>query len=185
MTPAVSAQSKGSPLIVPGKSVGEISLGMKESELHKKLGPPLVGEGAAGSSYSGWFAPKEGGGRGAELDTKSSLVTGDDGVRSVREIRLESAFFHTKEGISTQSSLAEIWKAFPELRYRFTDNEDAAVECYVDTAHGIAIEVRRTKAGSDSLTVPGGAWGVCQAIIILEPGDPSPNLHSMRNMPAD
>ncbi len=184
--PSAKAQ-KGSPLIVPGKSIGEIDLGTDEKLVWKKLGEPNTGEAAAGSHWNAWFAPTEKG-RGAELDIHSTGVSDHSDGPAVVWIRAESPYFHTKEGISTKSSLAEVWKAFPSLRYTNTDSRDDAVEFYADPSQGIAVEIRKTRKTSDSTSAPGEAWGVCRAIIVFLPEEFSqdgglPQIHSMRDMP--
>ena len=179
----LEAQEKGSPLIVPGQSIGEIRLEMGLTEVTKKLGEAATGEGAAGRAWDAWFARKEGGGRGYELTIYSHAAERD---KEVRAIRAESPFFHTKENVGTKSSLADVWKAFPELRYANNDPHDKAVEVYMDDANGLAIEVRRTQTSADAESPP-GAWGVCQAIIVFPPNTfpdgGSPQIRSMRDMP--
>ena len=179
--PATAQERGGSPLIVPGKSVGEVRLGIEMEEVEKKLGASQVGDGAMGKGWSGWFAPKAGGGRGYELDIRSH-VTATSHDQVAMEIRVESPFFHTKEGIRTGSSLAEIWKAFPGLRYsEHAQPKDRTLEVYADDAQGIAVEIRRTPGDSAV------AWGVCQAIIVFDlsaDGGIRP-LDSMRDMPSE
>ena len=180
-------QQAGAALIIPGQSIGEIRLGAELSEVEKKLGRPAVGEGAMGRAWEAWFAPKAGGGRGDELDVRAHATeTSHD--KAVEAIRIESPFFHTRESISTQSSLAEVWQAFPELRYSAGREKDKAVEIYEDDTRGIAIEVRRTFTSTGSVPPPGTAWGVCQAIIVFRDGTGEktlPAIPSLRDMPAD
>ena len=186
-SPAFAQQKEGDPLIVPGGSVGEVKLGTEMSEVEKKLGEANVGEGAAGRGWSGWFAPKEGGGRGYELDIYSHGTATSHGQVAVA-IRVESPFFHTKEGISTKSSLAEFWKTFPDMHYvENAQSDDKAVEVYADGPRGIAVEVRRTAVSPEGTTPPAGSWGVCQAIIVFQPTADGgvPLLRSMRDMPSE
>lgn len=181
---ALAQEKHGGPLIVPGQSIGEIRLGMELREVGKKLGSPAVGDAAAGTAWEGWFAPKDGGGRGYEMDVRAHATeTGPD--KSVEAIRVESPFFHTREGVSTQSSLVEIWQSFPGLRYSGGSKRDKAVEIYEDDAHGFAIEVRRTFTSTGSVPPPGAAWGVCQAVMVFRnvTEDKSlPSIQSMRDL---
>ena len=179
---------EGNPLIVPGKSVGEIELGTKRLKVQAKLGKPVTGEGATGRAWDAWFAPREGGGRGYELDVRShASATSNDKV--VEAVRVESPFFRTKDGINTGSSLANIWKVFPGAHYSFSDQHDQAVEIYEDDAHGIAFEVRRTFTSAGSVPPPGASWGACQAIIVFAEASGNdentgmPPISSMRSMP--
>lgn len=185
LAPLARAQ-KGNSLIIPGKSLGEIELGMDEKVVWKKLGESNTGEAAAGSHWNAWFAPTEKG-RGAELDIHTSGVSDHSDGPAVTWVRAESTFFHTKEGVSTGSSLAEIWKAFPNLRFSNTDSRDAAVEFYADGSQGIAVEVRRTRTTADSSGAPDEAWGICRAIVVFSPREYQagslPNIHSMRDLP--
>ena len=179
---------EGNPLIVPGKSVGEIKLGMELPEVNEKLGKPTTGEGALGKAWEAWFAHKEGGGRGYELNVYAHpSATSHD--KAVEAVRVESPFFRTKGGISTGSSLADIWKAFPGARYKNFDLQDKAVEIYEDDMYGIAFEGRRTFTSTGSVPPPGASWGACQAIIVFKAisgnGEDGgmPRIRSMRDMP--
>lgn len=182
--PLARAQ-KGGPLIVPGKSIGQVSLGTEETEIVKQLGEPTTFEGAAGRHWTAWFAPK-GKERGDELDIYCHVVNDTRGPVALW-IRVESPYFHTAAGVNTRSGLAEIWREFPNLRYGYTDSHDDAVEFYADKSQGILVEVRRTKVGANSFGAPGEAWGVCRALIVYSPEqrpDGSlPDVRSMRDMP--
>ena len=183
--PLAIAQEKGNPLIIPGQSVGEIRLGMENQEIERQLGKPAAGDTALGRTWMAWFGKKEGGGRGVELDIRSRRSVEHENDPAAIAIRVEAPFFRTKEGVGTGSSLADVWKIFPNLRYDDNDPYDKAVEIYVDDGHGIAIEVRRTQTNPGvMISPPSGAWGICQAILIFPvhsffPGASS--LHSMRN----
>ncbi len=180
-------QKEGNPLIVPGKSVGEIALGMENPEIYQRLGKSAVGDAAMGRYWDGWFGKKEGGGRGAELNIRSGHSAEHDKDAAAEAIRVESPFFHTKEGIGTQSSVAEVWKAFPNLIYTGGDPNNEAVEVYEDDARGMAIEVRRTFTSTGSVPPPGTSWGACQAIIVFPAGETGgksmPTIRSLRSMP--
>ena len=153
-------------LIVPGKSIGQVKLEAELPTVEKLLGKPTTSEGAGGRVWDTWNRSEEGAKQSYRVTVYGEHTASNDSTQSVQSIRVNSPFFHTYEGINSQSSLEAIWKAFPMLRYYSTyQHEGKTIEVYADDAHGISFEIQRTAADTGS-----SAWGTCQAVCVYKGG---------------
>ncbi len=149
-----ATQSRG---IEPGNRIGKIWLGMTRKAVHAKLGQPdgiyLFASGVTGDYWSSSRA-------GDSLHISYS-------AGKVFQIEATSNSFSTPEGLTTQSSLAEVRKAYGNLRQTsyFRDNTNGTVVNYYEvTRRGITF----TFVNLDSTTTPDNFK--LYAIIVHAPG---------------
>jgi hypothetical protein len=141
-------------LIVPGKSVGHISLNQNTDSVLTTLGKPNHTDGAMGSSLLTWM------GKGADSAARVSVFTQrdmggpDESISRVKQIRVTSPQFKTAESISTRATLADLSAHYS---IKVVDHYKQ-LKVYDDLQHGIAFDV-------DSVT------NRCVAISIHTPFD--------------
>ncbi len=168
--PAHAQQKDQIALILPGKSIGEITLRMELPEVYKKLGQPTGGEGAAGTAWDWWVAPKQDHSPAYKTTIRAHVYEGFN-EKLVEAIRVESPFFRTDKGVNTQSTPEQIWEAFPDLRYSFAAKADnGATEVYADDTRGIAFELQRIDTKKEARSGTKVTWAHCLSISIFEPG---------------
>lgn len=139
---AAASVAHASPLIVPGKQLGDIFLGQSDQSVFARLKKPDGGDAAMGKAWSFWNAKDS-----RQPDGKPNVLgiftahNPDDRVAYVQQIRATSPYFHTASGISTKSTLAQVKKAFPHAKRLATSKAVGAskpVEVYDDVKAGIA-----------------------------------------------
>ena len=126
-------------LLVPGKSAGKTALGQTSEEVTKRLGPANAGDAAMQHAVAVWYA-------GGKAKTGNSVAiftvrdAGNDPEARIKQIRVNSPRFQTKEGIGAGSSLAEIkvhYSLTPTNRYTELDK----AYTLFDSNKGIGFEV--------------------------------------------
>lgn len=124
--------------IMPGSRIGKIEIGMSRQAVHNTLGNPTGTYNLRARGYRGeyWFSS----------DNSNTLRVVFDPAGRVSQVSVTSARFTTPEGLTTQSSLAEVkshYKNLRVLRLAARGNID-----YYDAAQqGIAFEfTERTDA---------------------------------------
>lgn len=147
-------------LIKPGESIGQVYVGMEDKPLRQMLGEPSASDSAMTSSSATWYSKRE---NGQVEETTVFEKTDENHDHSfVRQVLATSSFFHTRDGISTASSLDAIWKEFPGLTYcESQGTKGASLELYDAREDGFAILVERL----DNVA-SGAPWGKCRAVII-------------------
>ncbi len=136
-------------LIVPGESIGNISINQKASELESILGQPDLSDAAKGKTWLTWFSKISDSITGNELNIYIPYAADDANFKEkvVRQIRITSPDFKTSNGISTESNLAAIKAAFPNSTevgiYDYETQNPVVV--YDDIASGIAFEIEDNK----------------------------------------
>ncbi|AKD02456.1 hypothetical protein PKOR_04140 [Pontibacter korlensis] len=130
-------------LIVPGKSIGHIRLGMSAETVTKRLGKPDSGDAAMGKALSFWIAkqPQE-----PRHYVAVYTVTDFDGRSEkpkVQQVQVTSPRFRTRNGIGTGMLLSEIRKQFNNLQplAHYLNKQKQEVYIYDDQEQGIAFEV--------------------------------------------
>lgn len=103
-------------LIVPGISIGEISLGEDMQEVGRKFGKPNAGDAAMGKAWSIWYSKDSTGNSRNELAIYSAYRDTSMRVKEVKQIRITSDAFKTQDGLSTGENLKD-------ARLKFTDLE--------------------------------------------------------------
>ncbi len=136
LSTSVGAAPANNFLIVPGRSIGQTALGPNGAAGLKRLPTPDAEDNGMQQIGLVWTSP-------ASRDTLyihgiSNAVEEDlkpiNGT-FLNEVRITSRRFHTANGISTNSTLAQIRRCFPDAR-----QVTSAPNLYDDTKHGVAFE---------------------------------------------
>lgn len=150
-------------LIVPGKSIGLTSLGQKNSEATKHLGPAAKGEAAmGGKSLLTWYSKPVVHGTDTVINETEIYFTTrmeEENESRVRHIRITSSFFATAQHIRTGSTQDSIQKYFPGIKKiaSYTSPKTKKqVLIYDDVKGGIAFEIEN---------------GICIGILVHQPDD--------------
>ena len=149
----------GDNLIIPGQSIGQTHLGSNGYLYLSKLPKSDAVDVGMSQSRQVWVAKKE----GKRFDTLF-IHTVSNGARNVQPIdgitidnlRVTSPWFHTHDGISTRSTLAQIRHRFPNVRPVYVNQT-----LYDDAKLGIAFEFAQSAT----------AEAPCIAIMVHPPGD--------------
>lgn len=130
-------------LILPGRSVGHVRIG---AEVPTSLRSSEFGDGdsAMGRSYGEYRSlHPRGQGRAYALGI-FTVRKPENGRSPVGQIRVESPWFMTTNGISTASSLSQIRKRFRHLKVAEVLTQDGTgkqIDVYDDQAAGIAFQI--------------------------------------------
>jgi len=154
----ISAEEKSVPasaLIIPGKSIGKILLKEDAELVYKQLGKPDSGDAAMGKSLSTWYANHNPKGYQTQIFCSRYMGSPDENTSRVKQIRVTSPFFKTKEGIGAGSTLAQIQTKFKVVKTASYLNKKLPYDIF-DNQNGIAFEIAGKK---------------CTAVIIYLPGD--------------
>jgi hypothetical protein len=144
--------------IVPGKRVGDVFIGQTLSTLEQRFGISKSGDLSMGRLWEVWTLDRQGGSIGVFCRRP------DEHTFIVQRIRVTAHRFSTSNGLSVGSSLAEVQKAFPDVR--LVSNYHSAqrhqkVAVYDSAKRGIAFEIT---ADSPAPTAR------CVGVIIHVPG---------------
>lgn len=140
-------------LIVAGKSIGEISLGENMEQVAEKLGRPDAGDAAMGKAWGIWYSGDSSGKQRDEIAVYSSYRDTSMRVKDVKQIRITSKQFKTKDGLATGATFEDTKLKFPGIEKRssyLNENKDM-VTVYDAQKEGIGFEFLKGK--SISLTV--------------------------------
>lgn len=94
-------------LIVPGKSIGQTSLNDNGADVTQRLGRPDAGDAAMGKSLSVWYANHDSTGYQTMIYASRQMGT-DDETSRVKQIRITSPWFVTKDGVRVGSGLEQV-----------------------------------------------------------------------------
>ena len=150
-------------LIKPGISIGQTTLNMKAEAVNQVLGKGDRSDGAMGKAWSVWYS-KPNSQDTVRHETTIYFVTnmgGPDEASRVKQIRVTSSFFRTAANLGVGTNLADIQKAFPNLKVvqTYTSSKlKQSVTILDDTAAGIAFEINPAN--------------MCVAVVIHEPQQP-------------
>jgi hypothetical protein len=144
--------------IIPGESIGNVSLEQNSEEL-EFLGPADLSDAAMGKAWLTWFSTnsKQPSGK-TELNVYTTYKDKELTEKVVRQIRITSPDFKTPENIHVGMFFSDIQKLSPDLDYigNFRNpGKTNLVELYDSTSIGIAYEIENT-----------GSEKMCIAIII-------------------
>lgn len=156
-------------LVVPGKSIGEISLGENMTEVGKKLGRPDAGDAAMGKAWGIWYNKDSTNGQKNELAVYSSYRDTSMMVKEVKQIRITSAQFKTQSGLTTGGPEADAKSKFPamELVSSYLNQNKDTVTVYDSRQDGIGFEFLKGK--SISITVHPVNQSVNRTYLTLHP----------------
>jgi hypothetical protein len=125
--------------IVPGKSVGQTTLGEDAANVFKRLGKPDAGDAAMGKALSIWYAGHDTTGYQTMIYTARQMGTQDEAAR-VKQIRITSPWFITAEGIHNGATLQQINKVYGVKKSATFTLKKEAYAIY-RSAKGIAFEI--------------------------------------------
>jgi len=129
-------------LIVPGEGIGKTRLGMISDSVIRLLGKPDYSDAAMGKALLIWYGKnKDTNNNRTEVDVMVSYRDTSMRDKAVKQIRITSDYFETKNGVKVHDDLHRIMKYFPDISksdYHLTDSTKAI---YDDTVNGIAFEV--------------------------------------------
>ena len=140
-------------LIVPGRSVGDISLGEDMTKVSAKLGRPDDGDAAMGKAWGIWYSKDSTSGRRDELAVYSSYRDTSMSVKEVKQIRITSPKYKTQDGFTTGFSESDTRSKFPSLERisAYLNEQKDTVVIYDAKTDGIGFEFLKGK--SISITV--------------------------------
>ncbi|RBQ02978.1 hypothetical protein [Pedobacter miscanthi] len=140
-------------LVVAGRSVGEISIGEDMEQVGKKLGRPNAGDAAMGKAWGIWYSNDSTAKHPNEIAVYSSYRDTSMRIKDVKQIRITSHQFKTKDGLSTGTTLEETKLKFPgiEKLSAYLNEDKDTVTVYDAKKEGIGFEFLKGK--SISLTV--------------------------------
>ncbi len=102
-------------LIIPGKSIGNISLEQNAESLDSILGKADLSDAAMGKAWLTWFSKVSDTVTGNELNIYTTYKDNEMREKVVRQVRITSDEFKTADGLATGKSLADIRKVYPEI----------------------------------------------------------------------
>jgi len=148
-------------LLLAGKSIGKVFIGMDASKLEKILGKPDMSDAAMGKAWTTWYSKNlDEHNNKNELNVYSAYADTDMQRHTVQEIRTTSSFFVTPDGIHVYSALPDIQKKYVVLKAaQYKSNDGRTIIIYDDKQQGIAFEI-----------VSAANQNICIGIIIHEKG---------------
>jgi len=140
-------------LIVPGRSVGDISLGENIENVGKKLGKPDAGDAAMGKAWGIWYSKDSAQNGRNEIAIYSSYKDTTLTTKNVKQIRITSKQFKTQDGFGTERSVEDTRTKFPGIIQiaTYINEVKDSVMVYDSKTEGIGFEF--VKGKSISLTV--------------------------------
>jgi hypothetical protein len=98
-------------LIIPGESIGQTSINEDAATMVKRLGKPDAGDAAMGKALSIWYAGHDTTAHQTAIFSSRQMGTADEASR-IKQIRVTSPEFVTKNGIHVGSDLKQIGQYF-------------------------------------------------------------------------
>lgn len=141
-------------LIIPGKSIGQTALNDNGADVIKRLGRPDAGDAAMGKSMSIWYADHDSTGYQTMIYTTRQMGTEDD-VSRVKQIRITSPWFATKDNVHVGSTLQDIDGFYKTDRFATFNNKNKELYTIFKDDIGIAFEIDQQ--------------GECKAIVVFDP----------------
>jgi hypothetical protein len=151
-------------LLVPGQAAGNINIDQNSEEIFKLLGKPDSSDAAMQKMVAFWYKEDKGTKYSTSIFTARDTI--DQSTSLVRQIRVTSPAFKTKDRLGVNSTLANIRIAYDveEIKYPLTPKKEMHI--WIDK-EGIAFEI-----GNDER---------CRAVIIYKKGnDPSSTYLPLR-----
>lgn len=159
-------------LIIPGKSIGQITIDEKMEEVAKLLGIPDDGDAAMGKSISIWYSKNPLNKYSTTIYSTSNFGDKDES-RKVQNIRVTSPYFITENFIRCGNDLSFIQQKYPELKKPKSYYQDTTtktnINIFENIKDGIAFEINESnKCVGISVYKPGKR--ITQTYLPLFPG---------------
>lgn len=158
--PLLAFSAAPNPLVVPGRSLGNITLGADAASL-AALGPATFSDAAMQKAWSTWRGSRPATG---EMPTQLNVYTAPTGNNvdhhTVQVVRATSPWFHLANGLRPGARLSAIRQACGRLPLATTYRVAGRPHyLYDDVKRGVAFETDGTASGSR-----------CQAVLVHLPG---------------
>jgi len=141
-------------LLTPGVSAGKTVINSDAAGVYKRLGKPDAGDAAMMKSVAIWYSNHDSTAHSTAIYT--AIDAGNDTAARVKQIRVTSPAFKTREGIQPSSFLSDIKKTYNKLKKTETYKSAGKIYTVYDSFEGIAFEIDPNEK--------------CAAIVIHEPG---------------
>lgn len=143
-------------LIVPGKSIGQISLGDSLQRVNKLLGNADAGDAAMGKAWAIWYAKDPTTTQTSEFCVFSSYRDSTMKDKDVKEIRATSILYKTQDGFGVDRTLADTKAKFRGLMEmsKYLNEKQDTVTLYDDSASGIGFEFVHGRSTAVSVHQP-------------------------------
>ena len=147
-------------LVVPGRSLGNITLGANASCL-AALGSATSGDAAMQKAWATWRGSRPAtGGAPTQLDVYTAPAGNDVDHHTVQLVRATSPWFHLANGLRPGARLSAIRQAYGKLPLATTYRVASRPRyLYDDVPRGVAFETDGTASSSR-----------CQAVLVHLPG---------------
>ncbi len=160
LAPLLAFTAAPNSLVVPGRSLGNITLGANATTL-ATLGPATFSDAAMQKAWSTWRGSRPANGTApTQLDVYTAPAGNDVDHHTVQVVRATSPWFHLANGLRPGSRLSAIQQAYGKLplatTYRVANHPRYL---YDDVKRGVAFETDGTTSSSR-----------CQAVIVHLPG---------------
>jgi len=161
------AQPAANQLIVPGESVGNVSIGTDAAGLEKILGKADASDAAMGKAWLTWNGKRDEHNNATTLKIYTTYKDNTMRQKTVQQIRTTSSYFSTADSIHVYSSLAAIKNKFPGIQKlaHYTDDGREFV-IYDEKQKGIAFEI-----------VAANGQQICTGIIVHKKGEAVTNVY--------
>ncbi|MFT4155941.1 hypothetical protein [Parafilimonas sp.] len=160
-------------LIIPGKSLGNIEIGMDNSRL-EAFGNPDMSDAAMGKAWLTWYGKKpDEHNNKTQLNVYTAYKDTAMLAKTVQQIRSTSSFFETAGGLHVYTSLNDIQQQFPGLKKVAAYTDDGRkVDIYDAQRQGIAFEIATADAQQicTGIIVHKSGIKVTQVYMSLHPG---------------
>ncbi|MFC1224024.1 hypothetical protein ACFE6N_09460 [Pedobacter sp. BG31] len=156
-------------LVVAGHSIGEISLGEDMQQVSAKLGRPDFSDAAMGKAWGIWYSSDSTANGKNEVAIYSSYRDTSMQVKDVKQIRITSNEFKTRDGLATGVSLEATKLKIPGINklYVYLNEKKDTVVVYDAKKEGIGFEFLNGK--SIALTVHPANIALNQTYLTLHP----------------
>ncbi|WP_311950583.1 hypothetical protein [Mucilaginibacter terrae] len=125
-------------LIIPGKSIGQTALNDNGADVTRRLGRPDAGDAAMGKSLSIWYANHNSKGYQTMIYASRQMGT-DDETSRVKQIRITSPWFITKDNVRVGSTLEQIEDLYRPQKTAWFKKDSKKFDIY--QGEGIAFEI--------------------------------------------
>lgn len=143
-------------LVVPGKSVGQVSVGDSLQKVHRLLGNADAGDAAMGKAWAIWYSKDPTTTQTSEYCVFSSYRDSTMRDKDVKEIRATSILYKTQDGFGLARTLAETKAKYSGLKEvsKYLDEKQDTVTIYDDASIGIGFEFVKGKSTAISVHAP-------------------------------
>lgn len=160
LLPLLAFTAAPNSLVVPGRSLGNVTLGANASTL-AALGPATYSDAAMQKAWSTWRGSRPANGSApTQLDVYTAPAGTDVDHHTVQIVRATSPWFHLANGLRPGSRLSIIRQVYGKLPLATTYRVASRPRyLYDDVKRGVAFETDGTASGSR-----------CQAVLVHLPG---------------